>query len=256
MSTTKGISHADLVELAYRIGQHEGCYGWRDPMQRWARGERPDYLGVWFVPHEPGWLGWNKMGERVRAGDTLMLECKRDVADFKRDADKKWRDRGTSALGRYRAFVVTEGLVEQHDVPDESGWGLYEMVEGGSFRMLKAPMRQPDAAVDELGTIALLARLCRVAEGGKGAAPSNGSARGRFSDRKWETIRAVLGSNEMTAAQIKREAPDTLRGITAKALSEVLFSYGPSNSVGCVDPYAMPRVFRLSCDGQYAIGND
>ncbi len=73
--------------------------------------EEPDVLG--FETHYK--IGYG----------TTLLECKVSRNDFRSDEKKFFRREPSFGMGDYRYFLVPEGLIDIHEVPE--GWGLLEL---------------------------------------------------------------------------------------------------------------------------------
>jgi len=72
-------------------------------------------------PEIPDAIGWD-------VDSSIVVECKATRADFLSDQKKPHRN-GEHSLGRYRYYLVPQGLVTVDEVPD--GWGLLEHRESG-----------------------------------------------------------------------------------------------------------------------------
>lgn len=63
------------------------------------------------------------IGFRMR--ETILVECKTSVADFKRDLEKPFRGDDDDALGDWRFYLTPPGLLAGQEVPYK--WGVYEV---------------------------------------------------------------------------------------------------------------------------------
>ena len=98
------ITHAELVQRLDPWGREQG-YQWSLPEPRHP-----------YVPEEP---------DRLFAtwyGHTAIAEAKVSRSDWKRDQHKPHRQK--PGLGQRKWLACPEGLIEPHEVDDDSGWGL------------------------------------------------------------------------------------------------------------------------------------
>lgn len=71
-------------------------------------------IKAWKSKEHPDVLGWNWKG------DSCLLEAKTSRADFLQD--KKKRARKFGGVGKFRYFILPEGLIDISELP--KGWGL------------------------------------------------------------------------------------------------------------------------------------
>lgn len=121
-----GWSHDLLVQLTVRWAQTTHGCSVVIPEPRSLR-----------VPEQPDVIGWKsgwKSRDGLRAGASIVFECKRALSDFRRDAKKPWRDpswrnpHGEGPLGQVRWFLAPAGVIPVAEVPE--GWGLAEVPMG------------------------------------------------------------------------------------------------------------------------------
>lgn len=77
-------------------------------------------------------------------GNTLLVECKASMSDFRADAKKSFRRRPEMGMGRERYYCFPEGLaIHEEDIP--AGWGVMIVGDGKrgkpSVRIAKKPER-------------------------------------------------------------------------------------------------------------------
>jgi len=83
----------------------------------------------------PDVIGW------VR-GFSVLVECKTSRADFRRDRKKLSRESYMPALGNWRVYLSTPGIIPYDELP--KGWGLYEVC--GKCIRYKAGVRYSNAS--------------------------------------------------------------------------------------------------------------
>lgn len=77
------------------------------------------------IPDAIGWV----------SSQSIVVECKTSLADFRADAQKVHRRPGYG-MGDWRFFLAQAGLLKLAELPE--GWGLYE-VAGKTVRHVKGP---------------------------------------------------------------------------------------------------------------------
>lgn len=103
------------------------------------------------------------IGFRPRAygGGSTVIEVKVSVEDFKRDSAKGWRQRERLGLGggmgRWRYYLVPEGLIGEADVPLDHG--LLWVTDKSRVRMIRAAPER--AARDFESEVTLLCAMLR-----------------------------------------------------------------------------------------------
>ncbi|HEY1956722.1 MAG TPA: hypothetical protein VGH28_13975 [Polyangiaceae bacterium] len=70
-------------------------------------------------------------------GDTLLVECKASLEDFKRDASKPFRREPGSGMGYFRWYFAPAGIVLVDALPPS--WGLAEVGARGKVAIAKRP---------------------------------------------------------------------------------------------------------------------
>lgn len=70
-------------------------------------------------PEIPDAIGWKSSRHSV------LIECKASRADFRKDADKWFRQAGLG-MGQSRYYMAPLGMIPKEEVPP--GWGLLEIV--------------------------------------------------------------------------------------------------------------------------------
>jgi len=69
----------------------------------------------------PDAIGW------VKGKNSILIECKTTLNDFKADSKKYFRKRSGYGMGRERYYMTPPNLIELEDLP--KGWGLLEVYE-------------------------------------------------------------------------------------------------------------------------------
>jgi hypothetical protein len=91
--------------------------------------EMPDAIGYRFGYYQQG---------------TTVVEVKTSIADFKRDADKRWKRIGEGlGMGRFRFYLVPALLLNPSDVPEDHG--LIYSIPGEKLRIVKSAPDRKDA---------------------------------------------------------------------------------------------------------------
>lgn len=72
---------------------------------------------VALLPEIPDAIGFRESGR-----DSVLIECKTSRSDFIRDAKKRHRQDGATALGSYRYYLCEPGVIRVEDLPAK--WGL------------------------------------------------------------------------------------------------------------------------------------
>ena len=67
-------------------------------------------------------------------GFSIVLEIKTSKQDFKKDAEKPFREKPETGVGNYRLFVCAEGLIPKEELP--KGWGLIEVTKRGALKLI------------------------------------------------------------------------------------------------------------------------
>ena len=67
----------------------------------------------------PDAIGW------VKGRDSILIECKATITDFKADSKKYFRKRAGYGMGRERYYMTPPNLIDIDDLP--KGWGLLEV---------------------------------------------------------------------------------------------------------------------------------
>lgn len=125
-------SHADLVKFAAR---------WLQGTRRCSlvAAERTSSRSL-ESPDAIGWDAW---------GNSILVECKVSVADFR--ADQKKPHRMGAGMGLERWYLTPDGLLRDQMMPE--GWGLAEVRGGKVYRVVQAKRR---GLPEEVGQIARL----------------------------------------------------------------------------------------------------
>lgn len=100
------MTHDELVLVACRwlARKHRCTHVFAEPNAMYLS-ELPDAIGYRY--------GASMQGTRV-------IECKTSLEDFRRDSSKTWR-KHSPGMGRWRWYLVPEGLIEPGDVPEDHG---------------------------------------------------------------------------------------------------------------------------------------
>lgn len=134
------MTHDQLIDAGERYLRDNGCgLVLKNPMQRWAVGERADVFGCFgsLVPNPFS----EREGEQICPGQTVVLDAKTSLSDLKADRAKPWRQSESKGLGNYRLYVCEPQVIEYHDVEDAWGWGLLWAREDGHVDVVKhAPL--------------------------------------------------------------------------------------------------------------------
>jgi hypothetical protein len=73
-------------------------------------------LKVMYQKETPDVLGWKKKGQ------SIMIECKTSMQDFKNDAKKPSRLDFTKSFGIQKYYLCPQGLIQIKSLPND--WGL------------------------------------------------------------------------------------------------------------------------------------
>ncbi|MBU2788628.1 adenylosuccinate synthase [Acidithiobacillus sp. VAN18-1] len=89
-------------------------------------------------------IGWRAYEPLV---GSVLVEVKTSRADFLADRRKKHRSNTGNGIGKYRYFMVPEGLLDADDLPEK--WGLLVVNEKGHIRVVAGhvQMRRGDMDV-------------------------------------------------------------------------------------------------------------
>jgi hypothetical protein len=125
------MTHGDLSILACRwLVKRRRCSRAFAEFNSMKLTEFPDAIGFAF--------GYQDRG-------THVIEVKVSVEDFKRDKSKSWRHFARAGLpagmGRWRYYLVPEGLVRVEDLPEDHGL-LYATASGRVKIVREAPIRE------------------------------------------------------------------------------------------------------------------
>ena len=130
-----GDLHRELVLTACRwLAKTEKCTRVFAEVQSTKLNEFPDAIGYRY---------------NYNHHETVVVEAKVSVVDFKRDMNKFWKtgalDRaqmsGVCGMGTRRYYIVPEGLIKLKEVPEDHGL-LYVMPTGKVKRVRTAPYRE------------------------------------------------------------------------------------------------------------------
>tara|TARA_B100002049_G_scaffold218440_1_gene185575 strand:+ start:423 stop:914 length:492 start_codon:yes stop_codon:yes gene_type:complete len=100
------MTHDDLVLRAEKWLKNSINCGvvFNDKFQAWTSyGEQPDGFGL-------------------RAGVSVLIECKASRADFHADKKKRFRADPSLGMGDWRFYMCPKGVINVEDLPE--GWGL------------------------------------------------------------------------------------------------------------------------------------
>ena len=116
------ITHADLVELAYKWVLKRGSCGvaFKELRTLACNGEFPDVIGF-------------------GSGCSTVVECKVSRADFLADAKKTFRLYPELGMGQERYYCCPKGLLRVEDLP--ANWGLLEVSEGRKILRIHYPYK-------------------------------------------------------------------------------------------------------------------
>ena len=141
------ITHSTLVERAGRwLKNTIHCGVVLTELVAYTRsGETPDAIG---------WV----------RGNAILVECKTTRGDFFADQKKRARQPGAYALGQWRFYLTTPGLIAVDEIP--AGWGLYEVkgksiIFKGGEKYLNGYPKRPPFEGDKDSEIALLLSALR-----------------------------------------------------------------------------------------------
>lgn len=116
----KKYTHAELCQKAVnwlKRGHTAGGYGCPNAFSEIPAGsnggEIPDAIGI-------------KTAEGI---ETIVVEVKVSVSDFKADGKKPHRKNPVMGMGNYRYFLCPKGLIDISELPDK--WGLIEVGDRG-----------------------------------------------------------------------------------------------------------------------------
>lgn len=140
------MDHATLVKKAVMwLGSSAGCTACGSEFTSWGCAESPDAIG------------WDYLG------NCTVIECKTSRSDFLADKKKLFRSGHQSGLGKYRYFMVPQGLVKPEEIP--AGWGLIEIKpSGGAVRRSKSLTMIDRNILGENVILVQIARSIRMPE--------------------------------------------------------------------------------------------
>jgi hypothetical protein len=133
------MTHGDLVQLACRwLAKTRRCKAVFADVQTMKLNEFPDAIGFNF-------------GYTTSRSGSTVIEAKTSVADFKRDASKRWKHLGPG-MGRWRFYLCPEYMLGPRDIPDDHG--LIYALESGKLRVVRdAPSRSERDVASELSLL-------------------------------------------------------------------------------------------------------
>lgn len=149
------MTHAQLVARAERWLREEQLCPVVLVEAKGAGGETPDAIGFSHLTHE-----------------SCLVECKATRADFLDDARKPFRMDPWMGVGRWRYYLVPEGLIPPEGIPER--WGLLVLGPDDRVRtIIRARRWDADARGDHRGVkgemgllLSELAKIQVVARGG------------------------------------------------------------------------------------------
>ncbi|HEC60898.1 MAG TPA: hypothetical protein ENI27_01435 [bacterium] len=102
------MEHAELVDRAVKwLKNTIGC-----------RVVLSEFMAYTYSGETPDAIGWKMIY-------SIMVECKANRADFRADSKKRARFDDMPAMGHYRFYLTTPGLIAADEIRD--GWGVYEV---------------------------------------------------------------------------------------------------------------------------------
>lgn len=109
----------------------------------------------------PDAIGWD------RKGNSILIECKTSVEDFRRDANKHFRRTPSMGMGLQRYYLTPPGLLLGRHGQLPERWGLLETPVGVGKRMTIVRTALPFANGERLVAEApLLVRMIRATKAG------------------------------------------------------------------------------------------
>lgn len=72
-----------------------------------------------------------------RSGETILIECKVNRADFLSDKKKRFRANPWMGMGKFRFYMCPKNLISVDELPD--GWGLIYVNDKGKARQVHGP---------------------------------------------------------------------------------------------------------------------
>lgn len=157
-------SHSELCALGVKWMSRAksqsgpGCLFSLSETRSGYTGEAPDVIG-WRVAYGP------------QAGfDSVLIECKTSLADFRADEKKPFRIDAAKGMGVYRYYLAPEGLLTVDMIPEK--WGLIQVNARGHLKVLSghALARYSDEHLWRFETnlsaehTLMCAALCRVSD--------------------------------------------------------------------------------------------
>lgn len=142
------MTHDQLVNAARRWLLNKGC--------RFVVTEFVS--GVSETPDAAGWTG---------NGHCIVVECKTSRDDFFANKQKS-HEQFEIAIGDKRWFLVPEGLIKKHEIPDE--WGLIEYAKSKHTRgyfcreIILAPPREKNETAQRIEKQILISAAYRALE--------------------------------------------------------------------------------------------
>jgi hypothetical protein len=112
------------------------------------------------------YLASNEIADAIgwKNGASVLVECKASRADFLSDREKLSRRISGIGLGDYRYYMAPKGVIAPEDLPE--GWGLVEIGEHNTRRIVKATYRErdTDAVRDEIRLLVSVLRRMQTRE--------------------------------------------------------------------------------------------
>lgn len=109
-----------------------------------------------YARETPDVLGWTTR-------ESILIECKISVNDFKADARKSFRRNPEWGAGKQRYYLVPKGLIGLDKLPE--GWGLIEVNLDGKTRVKRASSVFEACLQEELTMLLSLVRRLKVEPG-------------------------------------------------------------------------------------------
>ena len=88
---------------------------------------------VAWCNEKPDAIGWN-------SSHSTLIEVKRSLSDFRRDAKKYHKRAPEKGMGNYRYYMCPEGVLQPEQMPDDYGL-LWILPNGKIKRVLKAELQ-------------------------------------------------------------------------------------------------------------------
>lgn len=91
------------------------------------------------IRENPDTIGWRYSWGGYSNEGSILIECKRTRADFKKDFTKPFRVEPELGIGNWRYYMCPTGLIKPEEIPDK--WGLLYVCEKRRITAIKHPYK-------------------------------------------------------------------------------------------------------------------